>query len=519
MFKPQKLLMLSVVLTACAHNIPSQTVQTQALPYQVLRPVQLDPLDVQVSNPRSGLFTWFGNRFILPPLSGVGPSRDNYFRTLWKHLEVPDTSRPLLPNKKYPCKYDFSWLDSKFQALQPGERLGIRLQPMLGMNEAAYPPNIDKNLANDDWQLDDRYGVPTCGPDELGQWYENKVYVPKWGDATFQNRLTGFYKALAERYDGHAGLSFLDIGTYGFWGEWHLYGLPESYKATEPQKKILADAMLSTFRTTPLLMMVNQTDTLEYALGLTPTSRVGWRSDSLGWEEFNVAIERCRARITCKTLFDERYKFAPTVTEFSPSEESDPRHSWGTNPQTGTSAFLQRAFTEAVRYHSSLVPNGNLLRKTASETTVIKWEVLTEPERQQVKQLQATLGFKPTIDQVTLTPLDTGGFRIQSRWKNLGTTPALDSWKPLWCIRNAAGTVVHSQWININLKNLTPDRIPYINDDLPALPSGTYTLEISITDSRTLPADQERYRLKPLMLSLQGQLPDGAYNLGQFTLP
>lgn len=511
-----RLLLLPVALTACTSQQLTSQIQPQAV--QVLTPTPLPDGDIRVSNPRSGLFTWFGNRFILSPQAGIGPSRDNYFRTLWKTLEVPDPTKPRLSNGKYPCKYDFSWVDAKLQALGPGERLGLRIQPMLGMNESSASVNTDNDPGNDNWQIDNRYGVPTCGPDELGQWYGNQVYVPKWGDAPFQNRVKAFYQAFASRYNGHPGLSFLDIGTYGFWGEWHLYGLPESLKATEAQKKILADAMLTNITSTPLLMMVNQTDTLEYALSLTPQNRVGWRSDSLGWTEFKDAIERCRARVTCKTLFDERYKFAPTVTEFSPSEETDVRHSWGTDPVTGESAFLKRALDSAMLYHSGMVPNGNLLRKNGSTQTVITWDHLTEAERRQVKVLQQVLGFKPTLTQISITP-QSGGIQLTSNWKNLGTTPALDNWKPQWRIRNSQGQVVHTQWININLKNLTPDRSPYINDALPVLPAGTYTLEVIVQDSRTLPAEWERHRLQPLMLSLQDQMPDGGYRLGQFIVP
>ncbi len=55
--------------------------------------------------------------------------------------------------------------------------------------------------------------------------HNGKQYIPDWKDETFLKYVNEFTKALGERYDGDPNIAFIDIRTYGNYGEQHLFGL------------------------------------------------------------------------------------------------------------------------------------------------------------------------------------------------------------------------------------------------------------------------------------------------------
>jgi hypothetical protein len=52
-----------------------------------------------------------------------------------------------------------------------------------------------------------------------------KQVVPVWTDAIFLAKLNSFVQALGARYNGNPDIAFVDIRSYGNWGEQHLYEL------------------------------------------------------------------------------------------------------------------------------------------------------------------------------------------------------------------------------------------------------------------------------------------------------
>lgn len=48
-----------------------------------------------------------------------------------------------------------------------------------------------------------------------------RVWEPDYGDPVFLEKLENFHRAFAERYDGSDWVEFVDIGSYGEWGEGH----------------------------------------------------------------------------------------------------------------------------------------------------------------------------------------------------------------------------------------------------------------------------------------------------------
>ena len=49
--------------------------------------------------------------------------------------------------------------------------------------------------------------------------------IPKWTDTIFLEEVNNFINALSERYDGNPNIAFIDIRSYGNWGEQHLINI------------------------------------------------------------------------------------------------------------------------------------------------------------------------------------------------------------------------------------------------------------------------------------------------------
>ena len=106
-----------------------------------------------------------------------------------------------------------------------------------------------------------------------------KVYpIPDMDDPIVLERHLDFIKRLGERYDGHPDIDHVDLGSIGWWGEWHLSGSKNCKLPTLENRKKVVDAYLAAFKKTPLLMLIGGEECLKYAT----QHGTGWRADCLG---------------------------------------------------------------------------------------------------------------------------------------------------------------------------------------------------------------------------------------------
>ncbi|MEO8205525.1 MAG: DUF4832 domain-containing protein [Chthoniobacterales bacterium] len=195
-----------------------------------------------------------------------------YFRLYWDALE---------PNEG---EYRWDIIDKLLEtARSRGQRLALRVSAMDGAEWAAKwwatkgDPVAQAALKN--------YRVPiwfrelgTAGGDFIDEAWKvgtPPMWEPDYGDPLFVKRKGELLTALGARYDGHPDLDHVDIGTVGRWGEWHcgIVAMPP----LEIRLHII-DIYLSAFKKTPLLMLIADTEAMEYAI----SKGTGWRADCLG---------------------------------------------------------------------------------------------------------------------------------------------------------------------------------------------------------------------------------------------
>jgi hypothetical protein len=129
---------------------------------------------------------------------------------------------------------------------------------------------------------------------------------PDYSDPIYLRKHGAFLKALGERYDGHPNVEFLDIGSYGIWGEWHT-----SHPAPVAVRKQIVDLYLNAFKKTPLVFMSDDAEVLGYAL----SRGTGFRRDGVGspWHERNWIGSKKYGAVQG---MGEAWKSAPIVFEW-----------------------------------------------------------------------------------------------------------------------------------------------------------------------------------------------------------
>jgi hypothetical protein len=134
--------------------------------------------------------------------------------------------------------------------------------------------------------------IPRIEPD-----YSDPIYLEKHG---------AFLKAMGSRYDGRPEVEFLDIGSYGIWGEWHTKN-----PAPVGIRKQIVDLYRNAFRKTPLVFMSDDAEVLNYAL----SKGTGFRRDGVGspWHEENWIGSKKYAGVAGMA---DVWKRAPVVFEW-----------------------------------------------------------------------------------------------------------------------------------------------------------------------------------------------------------
>lgn len=208
--------------------------------------------DSVVCNPGQG---WMSLRF---------PSSIRYFRVSWADLE-PEHG-----------KYNWSIIDNQIDsAKQKGMRISLRI--------FTCSPHSKGYYSTPKWLFDEgcrshEYVVPGTDPYAGGPRFPR--IEPDYSDSLYLLRHWELIRAMGQRYDKSSDFAFLDIGSYGYWGEWHT---PNSVPVAVRMK--IVDMYTEAFKETPLVFMSDDDEVLGYAL----KTGAGLRRDGVGspWHEQN----------------------------------------------------------------------------------------------------------------------------------------------------------------------------------------------------------------------------------------
>lgn len=151
-----------------------------------------------------------------------------YLRIPWAYLEPEEG------------KFNWALLDTPAQRwIADGKRIALRLTCSENWMTYATPEWVRRaGAAGTHYQ----YGA--------GRVEEGGPWDPFFDDPVFLEKLNAFLAAAAARYDGNPNVDFIDVGTYGLWGEGHTHA--SSQQDSIEIQKLHIDLHLKHFKNTLL---------------------------------------------------------------------------------------------------------------------------------------------------------------------------------------------------------------------------------------------------------------------------
>jgi uncharacterized protein YjdB len=425
--------------------------------FKIFPPVT--PSTSEVLNPDRGFFHWIWTETMNVPCT------DYYNRVNWNSVE---SSLGV---------YDFSSISTMAEQARTDPdgkgKLGFGIRSVVETTDHAYPTYMDAQMNS--WKSN----LKTC-------------WVPDWNSPYFLERHDSLIAALGRQFNNDPRIAYVEIRSYGDWGEWHLNGFENPVLPVIPIKDStiyrLIDAYIKAFPNKQLIMMSDNPIGLGYALSKTGLKYpIGWRRDS--W--CNIQF---RNLSTTTAIFANRWKTAPVIIE-----------SYG-----GTGVTPKLGVQQIIDYHVSAVGNGNI-----GDTLT-----LSTGAKDSIRQSARIAGFRNVLRSVSYptTIIPGQSIRINAEWSNIGVAPTYNNWIVNYRLCNrSTGVPVWSRASKYDLRKLLPtfdfstavDVSVFSCDtlDIPTtLVYGNYDLEVLVTDSAQY--------YNPMKLGNVGQKANGAYGLG-----
>ncbi len=452
-------------------------------PIVVVSPEETDEL---LANPGIGWQTFHCTAKQDRNLPSWIPSTVHYARWDWATLEPEEG------------KLNTDFLDKVLaETRQAGQQLAFRVMCYSTNKERPYHPAWLKKIGGREL-LCDRFGR---GP----------FLVPDLDDPLVLGKHLDFIKRLGQRYDGHPDIDHIDLGSVGWWGEWHLSGSKTCRINTPQTRRLIVEAYLAAFRKTPLLMLIGGGEFLTLA-----TSRgAGWRADCLG-DLGGFSKTWCHMRqgypywIRQAGIWDV-WKKAPVVWETC----------WDMRKWVAEGWSLRYIFNYALAMHGSQINNKSAPLPEGPEV------------RPELERFLRRLGYRLVLRELRYPAEAAAGGKLTlvMKWQNVGSAPCYRPYRVAYRLSSEdgrqyvlTGGLSVNRWmpgsVDIfaptflqNPPDLPPGEVVEEKDSvvLPVeMPAGTYQLALAVVEPQSS---------KPVVrLAIRGRAEDGWYPLGKLKI-
>ena len=457
-------------------------------------PAVISP-NIEIGNPQRGYTKWSTTPF----LSSL-PLFDANHRFSWKQIE------------KSKDVYDFSIIETKLSTLKAGQRFSFRIMPL---NTCCSPYKNGAEVP--DYIINEKLGW--CYTHSYAG--SDSIFVPDWNDPELLNRIEKLVQVVGARYDNDPRISFVEIGMYGNWGEWHCYPIlyPDSkggYTSPNPtspyifapsipdplnptlqkyregsleSKRRILYAHIKAFPHTQLVNLTTDLATLFEALSINTTEKpLGLRRDSWGDPNYTdiTAWHNYKPTVDEWDLFNNRWKTAPFYSE-----------NWGGKYTTDADMINQLE-----TFKVSGIGFGNF---------GMDWALLPKAQQDSYLKCGRRVGYRYQISNVNAQMKDST-LTIITSWKNMNIAPTYENWDIQAYVVNETGELFSSLvTIPVNLKLLLNDLASPIIKSVSLTLKAGWKKEKNL-QMRIIVKDRANYLL-PMNLDMVGRNTDGSYNL------
>lgn len=367
-----------------------------------------------------------------------------YFRFYWDKLEPRQGT------------YNFDLIDSLLQIGKAcGQGLALRFMPTASAN---------LNTGTPKWFVETGKGFPYTKRGRKG-------WAPDHNDPYFLAKQEELVTALGERYNGHPGIIRMEIGSVGFWGEWHLsHAEPAVPMISEENAVKVIDLYLKHWNKTPLAMLIGYVPGLKYAV----SKGTGWRADSLGdyghWSDNWYHMRDSYPRKLAEARAADAWKRGPVAFEPPGSMRDLERYV----PSKG--GGYDNMWSQALAWHGSAYN-----AKSGS---------IPDAQVPAMNRFLKKCGYRLTLRRLAVPQPPTAGERhlqIAMEFENVGVAPPYRNYALAVRLTGGAGSIVLTsaarlpQWLpgrhKVEERLVLPD----------TLSAGEYALSLAILD----PSDRQ----------------------------
>jgi len=227
-------------------------------------------------------------------------------------------------------------------------------------------------------------------------------WEPDYDDPIFIEKLDKFLEAMAKRYDGNPAVAFIDVGTYGTWGEGHTVHSTQ-IKVPDEVKKLHIDLHLKHFKKT--LLCIND-------------DFIGHNQPGDDFPVTNYALSKS------VSLRDDSIMSAPNAKPPWYHDQLAQKF-WPTLPVILEHAHYGSALNQKKSWSNSLLIK-SVEDYHASYMSIHWWpDEFLHANRTTIDQINRRLGYRLQLRQASWPGEVTIGepFTFRSVWRNAGVAP------------------------------------------------------------------------------------------------
>lgn len=289
-------------------------------------------------------------------------------------------------------------------------------------------------------------------------------YTPVWNDSVFIQKVTNFVNALAERYDGNDSIEFIDIRSYGNYGEFHVGNLNSTALSLDDRKKHV-DIYANAFDETNLMMNVNKAADTGLIAKYAVSRGVGLRNDG-------IANNAAMAGLT----LDAKYK-TPVALEFASSYQTLKNNAANITSDNADRLWNERSYVKGFELSSA---NYMDLGQYNSDS-----DLFIEDNEEIIKDIADRMGYKFALKDIKIsTDIKNGALcSVTTTWENTGVSYLYRDCHIALAVLDESGTELYRAWLdNTDAKTFAPNSVTECIDQFNIwnLNEGEYTLAIGL---------------------------------------
>ena len=304
--------------------------------------------------------------------------------------------------------------------------------------------------------------------DHAGTWYDvefGKGFAPDYNNEQMICYHDRAVKALGEHLGGDGLISYIELGSLGHWGEWHVnYSAGIQRLPKEEVREKYVAPWIEAFPDAMLLMRRPFSHASKYGMGLyndmtgDPGETESWLKEIQNGGDLSQTDEK-----NAIVSMQDFWKTAPVGGEFTSSLSME--------------NMLDTDIFQTVE----------LIRK--SHTTFIGPNIADKKYQQGYEKVLKNMGYRLWVSRAVLLQR-ISGTKLRLTWENDGSAPFYKDW-PVWIyVTDEDGNTVEKKQIDIQLSSVLPGEIIKTETrldtkKLAGLAGKKYDLSIGIEDPMT----------------------------------